>query len=974
MVPTTPADPKACSDRVREEVFNTILGDVLKDTTIAWRTDPDRVRVERKRILAENPSLAPDILVNDPDMPPIVIESSVSAADAEADARKRLGNTLRKGGDVLEVAVGVVIPDDLLYCGRDEIRNIVPSCSLRYVLLVLDCDNIRRFPASGMVEGTVADLADTIHSVAVSTERVKKVSAKVVRLVLQASSKLDNIPQMAREHLHGLSKQRSWLSVSRTIMVLWLNALLAQDRLYGQNAKIPPPNLADKHPDPMERINAWREIIETNWWSVFNPAVESLESVANHAYAESGESLGLLVEAVRLITKEKLGTHINVGAELFPKLSEDRKQAAAFYTNSTTADMLAHLTIRQQDLESDEWADPKLLNKHRMADMACGTGTLLRAGYRRIKRLYESNGGPEDGLGNLHHEAMERGLVGIDVFHIASHLTASGLSVMGDGRPHGMMSVGYLEVGGPRNSCGSLEYMDKGGVSSLVGKGFGAESGGGGDGFISVVTKDGTLDWVLMNPPFSRTRGGQSAFDIAGLDETERKGCQRHWKELVAGEPASLRAGMAASFVVLAGKKLKPGGRMGFVLPISAAFMDTWAVTRRYLARNFTDLVAITVGGGWQKGMMSDDTNMNEMLLVGTKRVDGEPEPVKCVTLAEMPARAGEAVEVGRAILNAAKVVGDAGYSRPVIVGDREFGQLSVFDAGDDGVPWNPLGAERGDLAVAANELVGGTLKTQNHSVKLPVEMSTIGEVFGVGPTHDLIGSPRGGDGRGAFEMHPVSSKTDAIGSDRSLWAADAKSQTRLVAGPTHKGVVVGSEENVAKIREGIGRLFYARGLRWTSQALVAAMTQRPAMGGSAWTALLHDDIRVLKAATLWFNSTLGMMVHWTQGSRTQPGRARLQVGAIRKVPCPRFGVLDDTTLDVVAADFDRLAALDMKPACQAHADEVRRQIDEAVLRMFGLGGKLIEDIDDMRLLLCSEPTVHGHNKTALQLLVEKGD
>lgn len=97
-----------------------------------------------------------------------------------------------------------------------------------------------------------------------------------------------------------------------------------------------------------------------------------------------------------------------------------------------------------------------------------------------------------------------------------------------------------------------------------------------------------------------------------------------------------------------------------------------------------------------------------------------------------------------------------------------------------------------------------------------------------------------------------------------------------------------------------------------------------------------------------------------------------MQVGAIRKVPCPRLDMLDDAVLDAAAADFDRLAASDMKPACQAHADETRRRVDEVVLRMFGFDGELINEIDDARLLLCSEPTVHGHNRTALRLLAEK--
>ena len=168
------------------------------------------------------------------------------------------------------------------------------------------------------------------------------------------------------------------------------------------------------------------------------------------------------------------------------------------------------------------------------------------------------------------------------------------------------------------------------------------------------------------------------------------------------------------------------------------------------------------------------------------------------------------------------------------------------------------------------------------------------------------------------------------------MWEADSKTQFHLVVLPTHKGVPI-DEEKSREMRTQRSKMFYARGMQWTSQAPLVAMTKHKAMGGRAWLGLDHDDLRVCKAFALWANSTLGMIVHWTQGQRTQVGRSSAQVRAIHWMPCPKLDKLDDTMLDFADTEFDRLASLRLRPACQAHADEVRWEIDSTVIKMLGL-------------------------------------
>ena len=146
--------------------------------------------------------------------------------------------------------------------------------------------------------------------------------------------------------------------------------------------------------------------------------------------------------------------------------------------------------------------------------------------------------------------------------------------------------------------------------------------------------------------------------------------------------------------------------------------------------------------------------------------------------------------------------------------------------------------------------------------------------------------------------------------------------------------------------------------MRWTTQALLAATTKHPAMGGSSWTALTHNDIRGCRAFALWANSTLGMMVHWTQGQRTHAGRSRTQIGALKQIPCPKLDDLPDAELDFAAKKFDELASLQLSPAYEADIDKERWKIDSATISMLRLPNDAIDAVAELRYLWCREPSV----------------
>ena len=895
---------KTSTGKLHEHTFNIAFGKVLAETDARWLAHADEyILAERAGTLA--PGRA-DVLIDDPQMPAAAVETSFDSADADRDAQDKLGQKTTQGGRALLAVLAVHIPEECRALSADAVFAKLKDESqhIGYALHQggLSDGTTRRWPSKGFIQGTVHDASRLIAAAAMPKDVAEALAERVALLVKQAATTLQStLNDQAQREIAGQVGQNSPLEGLRTTMVLWLNALLTQQRLQVQGVDCVPPvrTVSGVCPNPSAQVEVWQRIIEINWRSIFEPAVNALGVCGDLHRAGTTEALRRLIEAVGVIEDADLGQHINVGAELFPKLASNRKESAAFYTQPATAELLASLTIRRSDKVESEWARSDLLRRSIIADLACGTGTLLREGYLRVQILHEWAGGTEDSVAELHRGAMEFGLRGTDISPIAAHLTSSSLANIGKGESYGETQIGWIKVGGKTALTGALEYLEATFTEDLFGQSLG-RAGGGQHDASSVEVRHGSVDWILMNPPYSRTRGGQSAFDLTSLTEEDRKRCQKRWGVLVNDKPARLGAGMAASFLVLAKHKVKAGtGRIGFVLPLTCAFADTWTETRRMVESEFTEIVVIATASGasLQRGGFSADTGMEEMLLVATRCKSPQKESrarLHCVTLYEPCTRNGEATEVARAIEQAKDQCVGANATHPITVGNSEIGCITAMHTDGEGLPWNMVGVTHGGLALAADALTRGELdRIVGTPIPLGLDMGTIEEVFAVGPTHHLIGHPKGSEPIGAFEFHPVTSATDTIGVDRALWEASAKKQRSLCVLPTHKGLTppgVGSPEQRRKMSATVSTLFYARNLRWTSQALLSASTTQPALGGSTWTALSHEDVRVRKAFALWWNSTLGMIVHWTQGQRTQNGRSPTQIGALRKdsLPTPR--------------------------------------------------------------------------------------
>lgn len=973
-----------------EPTFNEALGSALRRAKVPWRRD-GVIRIENTRVIAGKPALQPDILISEPGTMPVVVESSFLPRDADQDAISRLGEKTADQRLPIRTAVALAIDGEYRDLNREEShQSIIGGARLQYALYQIAKNGHSRWPNEGFLSGTVFNLAQLIVAAIPKTD-IDSTGDEVADLIEQAATLLEqNLTKAQQNRIARRVHQRTALKGMRTTMVLWLNALLVQQRLSEQKAtppQIPGVPFAHEHtPKPSKIVAVWRAILRENWRAIFEPAVAVLENAAQIKPKATQDALARLIEAAEIIECARLGLHINIGAELFPRLSDDRKRIAAFYTQPTTAELLAGLTLRVDDIPQEEWKRSELMKTRVIGDLACGTGTLLRAGYLRLGALHERIGdATSDSLMTLHANAMEYGLVGTDISPIAAHLTSSSLVSIGQGGPFGATRIGWVQVGRSRGGhaqTGSLEYFANRSLDDLFDVVAGSARGVSAQRHEkhSVVVPDQSIDWILMNPPYSRTRGGQKAFDITGLSDEERKACQRRWGWLVKNEPVNNKAGMAPSFLALADHKIKRGGRIGFVLPLTAAFAQVWEPTRQMIQERYKKITAVVVAAGQALGddALSADTQMEEMLLVATRRTNEEmshpPSPIHCVTLKHPPMRTGQAGEIARLINHEVEGTEEILDSRPIRAGGEEIGHLTLFPRQVRGMPWWVLGVMHPDVAPTAYRLVNGTLGHLCENMPLGVPMIAIEDLFTVGPTHHLIGHPQGKDPIGAFEMIPVAEPRDAIGPDRSLWAAKSKIQRYLAVRATHRGRAHpnSTHNDRQAMRAHQSTLFYSRNMRLTSQRLLVAVTELPCLGGRAWTTLRHDDANICKAFALWANSTFGMVVHWTTGQRTQTGRSTAQVKALSKIRCPNFSQLSEEILRRAGVKFDALAKLELLPACQAHADGNRHRLDHAVIEMFGLGDEGLRAIETLRDLWCSEPSVHGGNRAALESLRER--
>ena len=972
--------------RISEQLVNGSFADLLQSMNPRWR------------VYAEQPCFVgnqrcPDIVVTSCGRQPVVIENEWRPArQVEAEARSRLGEVLDSTAIEHAGAVRSSIALRTPRLGLDQCNTPAevasalrkPETHLEYALLAgRSADECSRFPASGFISGTVADLAVFVDHAGVSADALRDATDVLERGVAELVGRLRGAASRSEDWKARIaaalrqdydeSKLDQMLGIAATVLV---NAMVFQEGLAGNRGVRSLAQMQGARDLSQAGVLAeWDRILQINYWSIFRLARELLAGVtppkdANDALRAAAVTAAALVELGVARSHDLAGI-------VFQRFIGDRKYLASFYTRPESAALLAHLAVPE-----GEWGSAERMTTFRAADYACGTGTLIHAAYHRLNQLHELAGGDP---ARLHKTMIEEALTACDIVPSAAHLTAAMLSSVHPNVLYDKARVLIAEYGerlDRSTAVGSLDLLsDSAALPSLfpmsAPEAVAAKSGRTGE--FAVETRPESQDLVIMNPPFTRAmsdweagaEGSWKQYRGLGTSKQVQKKMDDRMKEL--GRRTFCyhgSAGIASAFVAVADKMCRAGGTVAFVLPLTAISGMSWLRVRALFTVDYQDVTVISLAGprpidqSW-----SADTKMAEALIVARKRAPGGRRGGRgaFVTLRRRPANAMEATEVARAIRRVL-----SGPQRLRRVEDGPVGGTVLAVGGEvvGGAVGAPLGPNPWWCCPVLDAMVVQTgWQLAQGSLWLPtaapeqapsVPVRPVGEFAIVGWADNNIANNRSAP----FDRYPISGEP----AYPMLWRNRSAVQRKMVVEADVHGLVrEGRDAKAHDIWAARSWVHHTRDFSFTSQSLGAAFTVGRTIGGRGWPNVQLPSQAHEKAYCLWGNTTLGLVQYWCHASKQQIGRGLMPVTAIDRMPFLDVTSLAPKQLDVAEAVFAEMKHRELRPAYLAERDAVRKELDARVLRdVLGLDWEALEGpLEVLRRKWCAEPSVRAGKPVA---------
>ena len=958
--------------RSREDPFNSRFANALRTKHPHWK---DALAVEKSGVFPNAPQLRPDILIRAPNSQPVVIETEYEPAPGvEADARACLGLVPASSSDPIEQSIAVRVPNPLIQT-QASLPARIATADFGYCVISGDPSSPVRWPLGGWLTGGIDDIVRCIEHAMVSQRLIDESISILERGVRVATGAVADAKLLGcggiERHLGQVLNQQSGEQTTRMAMTMIANALTFHASITSPHAIPSVSQIQTRHPDSLQAalLDTWKETLaEVNYWPILKVASDLLAPIR---VPTANRILDPLARAADQLSEMGVNTRHDLSGRMFQSLITDRKFLATFYTLPTSATLLAELATRRLDTD---WGDLPGYKQLSIADLSCGTGTLLSAAYHAVLTRYRHAGGDDS---EIHRHMIEHSIIGTDIMPAATHLCTSQLSsvhptVVFDNTRVYTMPYGIDRDGehGRGVTIGSLDLTAKAQTWSLFATGQKQASGKRGDlDTQDIEVPHESVDLVIMNPPFTRPTNHESSTvpvpSFAGFRTTHDE--QRAMSDRLAEIRGSLaspvghgNAGLASSFIDLAHAKVRPGGTMAMVLPMTAIQGASWQPARQLLAERYKDVAVVSIASaGNLDRAFSADTGMAETLVLGTKRRDAvqDPEAALFVNLHRRPASLLEAAEIAKLVSR----VPDQSRTGRVQAGDQLLGSYIRAPLSEGGC----AALRESVLAEIMISLHHGNLVLPRHGDRHAIPVARLKELGGRGLLDRDIGSRKDTQApyRGPFKIVPI----QGVPSYPVLWGHAADRERHLVVEPDAAGEVLPDcAERAAERWKTATRLHFNRDFRLNSQSLAACLTDERVLGGRAWPNFKPKESAWEQTLALWANSTLGLMSFWWAGSRQQQGRVRLTISAL-----PELLVLDprtiaDDKLGRASEIFESLRGRPLLPANEAYRDQVRVELDHALLGgVLKLPGDALEALDTVRRQWCSEPSVHGGKRTA---------
>ena len=671
----------------------------------------------------------------------------------------------------------------------------------------------------------------------------------------------------------------------------------------------PPQSVDECLQDPDRVVKAFHQAHDT-WLAVDYKHILEWICAILHALPPSPNSsaaVQIIAAAAMAIQSARGNQHHDVVGITFCQSVETAKSDGSMYTTIPAATLLSSLLFHDLDID---WSDFAQVTALRIADFACGTGTLLIAAAGYILD-HEQTG---------RHEAvaqclLEQILHGFDINNRAIFQTATGLGMLAPSVAFHNMHLYSLTLGIDRQDgnakLGALEMLEGIAQLSLNPR---PVTGTRIDTAPAPIATE-TFNLAIMNPPF--TRGDIRHKQLDGATE---KRLREREARLYAGLPMD-QSSNANGFLALAEKYLDAdNGRMAFVMPTAMSTNPSAAAMRRWLAERF-HIKYIIVSYDPERIYQSGNTSIGEMLLV-MQRKGADAAPTAVVNLTTNPDTASAAAACAGSIANdqtATHEWGVVDYIAP-----------EVMATGD----WNALQFTSNKLyRIASQSLWPGQLRNQ------------------------VVIDPMGRPIRNTLKC-----SANAENATPALYDHDVEHCNKMAVEPDCYVRPRPSQPKLVGTLKKAGYLKLAERVRLTTVKTTACRTTVPAVG-SAWANAATvpvagaDAVAVEKAMVMILNSMPGKLGMLLVRSNKVPSYPQFSKDGLERIPMPRMSGLQPAQIGGLAAAYDELAGLERQSLPQAHRCPVQLSIDAAVCEHLGFDAALCQTA---RHLLAQEPMVTG--------------
>ena len=928
-------------ETIREEGVNVLLAQSLRDHGVSARAE----RRSRRG--------APDIRVELRSGDLVILEckwdGSANLLDSQLDER------LEDFPEALGM-VGVLYPAQLRQ-EEDTYAGLEAATDLQWWLhgsrgAVAPEPRIRR--------GSVAELADQLRTLPLELEGVDRVAAAAGAVGYALEQAAEQIAKHARisrrvaDIIASTDQEKDRAAALRIGCLVLFNALAFQDRLAAANEDVPTvgETLGQGIPG---LLHAWRYICDDiDYVPVFELAANILDVLDDGPDEIQTPVIAPLVKAME--DTRRLEGH-DLSGRLFHTLLTDAKFTGAYYTSVAAATLLSRLVFHDWPPHVD-WTDHEFPASLNVADLACGTGTLLIAVATEVERRHTAAGG--ENAAELHKAMVEQALHGYDVQLSAVHFAATSLAMLNPDIQFDRMNLYVMPLGaeGSNISLGSLDFLGAGEAAvqfALSGEDMGVAtrdvgrvSGGGSRGAEQGVTATlPDLDLAIMNPPFTRSVGGNLLF--GSLPAAERRKLQDELSRRLKSRQATATAGLGAAFVAAASPKLRPGeGRLALVLPATVCTGPSWEQTRSLIESDFA-LNMVIASHDPLRWNFSDSTDLSEALLIATRRPekhDTAERRTTFVNLWQNPDGVLDAHRMAQAITTTKPAKFEGTGTALLEVDGRHVGEmLSMPESKLARKKWSGMQFARADLIRSALRLLDdGEVWVPGEGEAATIPLCRVDELGQVGPDRRDVW-----DG---FE------RTDAVTAYPMVENHDTEQRKRLLTepdkylAPLSKPRTGRHLKSIAQLWPKAGRLLVAERLRLDTTRVVAMWSETRVLS-NVWWPIRVEDTAIEKALTAWLNSSLALLTILAQRTSTEGGWVALKKADLEELPVPNLRAISSSQLQglsdlfdgLVEAEFERLPGMAHCPA--------RRSLDDGVSKILGL-----PNLGKLRDLLASEPVV----------------